>query len=77
MIRTQVYLTARERNALQVLSRQTGKSQSELIRMAVDRLAEEYSEADRVSLLRRGRGLWKNRNDLPDARTLRAEWDRS
>ena len=76
MIRTQVYLTKGERKALQWLSRDTGKNQSELIRMAVDRLAEQHRESNRTTTLQAARGIWKNRDDLLDPAVLRKEWDR-
>jgi hypothetical protein len=31
---------------------------------------------DRPALLRRGRGIWRDRDDLPPLAELRAEWDR-
>lgn len=38
MIRTQIYLTEQEQIALRGLSSKTGKTQSQLIREAIDRL---------------------------------------
>ena len=76
MIRTQVYLTERERATLQQLARSTGKTQSELIRIAVDRLADQFLKSDRVGLLQQAKGLWKERDDLPDWQALRREWSR-
>jgi len=78
MIRTQIYLTEREQQALRVLSRHTGRSQSELIREAVDRLIAAQTETpNRRSLLKQARGMWQDREDLPDFQTLRRELDRS
>ncbi len=76
MVRTQIYLTEEEHAGLRALARQTGRTQSELIRGAVDRLLAGAAPPDRVAILRRGRGLWANRTDLPEAAELRREWDR-
>jgi hypothetical protein len=34
----------------------------------------ESTERERLTPLREGRGLWKDREDLPDLRALRKEW---
>ena len=75
MVRTQVYLTEQERKALQRLSQETGKSQSELIRAAIDRFAQHHLQTDRKTLLQSARGMWKERKDL-SLEALRREWDR-
>ena len=76
MVRTQVYLTRQEREGLARLAAATGKKPSELIREAIDRLLEERSDARRQAVLDAAAGMWKDRDDLPDARSLRADWDR-
>ena len=77
MVRTQVYLTKKQRRELSLLSETTGKKQSELIREAIDRLIHEESSAHRRAVIRRAAGIWKDRTDLPDFQTLRADWDRA
>ncbi len=77
MIRTQIYLTARQRAELAELSKILGKKQSELIREAVDRLIEQVSSSRREAVLREAAGIWKDRKDLPDFQAMRAEWDRN
>lgn len=76
MLRTQIYLTEQERQRLRAIAAQTGQTQSELIREAIDRFIEGYADGNRLQLLRKGRGLWKNRTDLPDFPALRKEADR-
>ena len=77
MQRTQIYLSHSEREALSAIASETGRTQSDLIREAVDGLVEEYRGGNRLELLRRGRGLWKTRKDLPDFAALRSELDRA
>jgi hypothetical protein len=76
MVRTQVYLTRKEREGLASLARATGKKQSELIREAVDRLVKQSHRKHLDEVLARTSGLWKDRKDLPDFDALRREWDR-
>lgn len=37
---------------------------------------EDLFFSNRVKKMRQARGLWKDRQDLPDFRELRKEWDR-
>lgn len=76
MVRTQIYLTERQRAELAALAKTVGKKQSELIREAVDRLIDQAGSSRRGAALREAAGIWKDRTDLPDFRAIRAEWDR-
>jgi hypothetical protein len=75
--RTQIYLTDKQLAALRSLSRNTGLTQSELIRQAVDRFVDKHRPGDRKVLMRAAKGLWRERTDLPDFTALRREWDRT
>jgi len=77
MVRTQIYLTDHQRDELAAIAKTVGKNQSELIREAVDRLIDEESHTRREAVLRDAAGMWKDRDDLPDFRARRAEWDRN
>lgn len=76
MVRTQIYLTEEEQEALRVLARSTGRSQSELIREAIDSMLERMEEVDSGALMRQARGMWSGREDLPKLEELRGELDR-
>jgi len=77
MVRTQIYLTERQRDELAAIAKITGKKQSELIREAVDRLIDQAGHSRREAVLHEAAGIWKNRTDLPDFKATRAEWDRN
>lgn len=76
MVRTQIYLTERQRDELAAMAKAMGKKQSELIREAIDRLIDQSGSRRREAVLREAAGIWKNRNDLPDFKAIRSEWDR-
>jgi len=77
MVRTQIYLTERQRDELVAIAKIAGKKQSELIREAVDRLIDQAGHSRREAVLREAAGIWKDRTDLPDFKATRAEWDRN
>ena len=78
MIRSQVYLTQAERQKLHFLARETGKSQSELIRAAIDQfiLQQQEIKLNKLAAIVSVKGLWAERDDLPDFKKLRKELDR-
>ena len=77
MQRTQIYLTEREKGAVRSIAKRLGKTQSDVIRTALDRFIDRESAEGRLDLLRSGRGLWRDREDLPDFGALRRELDRT
>lgn len=76
MVRTQIYLTKHEHDRLRRLAARTGRSQSELIRAAVDLWLEQQSLEGRHQILKDVAGIWRERTDLPDFAALRREADR-
>ncbi len=77
MERTQIYLTDKEKKAVKSIARRLGTTQSGVIRTAVDRFIDHEGSRDRLELLQTGRGLWRDRQDLPDFGALRGELDRT
>ncbi|MBI2841555.1 MAG: ribbon-helix-helix protein, CopG family [Acidobacteria bacterium] len=75
MTRTQIFLTESEIAEIRSLAARMGMKQSALIRAALDEYLVTHRDTHRKALLAAGRGLWKNRRDLPDFRCLRREWD--
>ncbi len=77
MIRTQIYLTKRQRDELTAICKVLGKKQSEVIREAVDQFIEQMRNIRHKKVLEEAAGIWKDRTDLPDFRKIRVEWDRN
>ena len=67
MRRTQLYLDDDMWQALQIRARQSGSTMSDLVRRAI---RETYlgTATDRKAAMTRVVGLWKNRDDIGDAR---------
>ena len=76
MLETGLDLTEQERIALREISQRTGKSEGQLIREAVDQLIARFQSNARPALMRKARGIWKDRQDLPALDELRSEWNR-
>ena len=57
VIRTQIYLTDRQRDQLTAIARTAGRRQSELIREAVDRFIEQHGRDRRQAALRDAAGI--------------------
>ena len=77
MIRSQIYLTEDERNSLKSISKETGRTQSDLIREAVNSLIKKITKKNNSEKRQEAFGIWKDRNDYPDIRELRNEFNRS
>lgn len=77
MIRTQIYLTKKEKKALHDLALQSGKRQSELIREAIDDFIAKSSQNRIEHVLNRVAGLWKDHQSVLNFKTLRKSWNRN
>ena len=76
MQRTLIHLSDAERSGLQAMALRSGRSQSALIRDAIDAFLQQHEPQGRLARLRQARGLWARRSDLPDWPALRQEFDR-
>jgi metal-responsive CopG/Arc/MetJ family transcriptional regulator len=77
MKRTQIYLTEEEHKAIKAIAKRRGRTQSEVIRSAVDHYVEQHKGGSRRDLLTQARGMWARRTDLPNYSSLRKEFDRA
>jgi predicted transcriptional regulator len=74
--KTQIYLTEEEKQLIEKLANQTGESESAIIRQAIERYLDISNEKNRNQYLQAGKGLWKDREDIPNIRELREEFER-
>jgi hypothetical protein len=64
--RTQIYLTRTEKTALKRASRATGRTQSQLIREAIDHVYVQPQGADLLAALEKAAGSWQRRQSGAD-----------
>jgi hypothetical protein len=76
MVRTQIYLTKKEKTGLKSMSLAQGRKQSDIIRNAIDDILARQVTANRSDILRSVAGIWTSREDIPDIRRLRTGWRR-
>jgi len=72
----QINLTNAESEALRTLAQRTGKTEADLLHEAIESFLGQAESRPRLALLRQAKGIWKDRDDLPDFGALRAELDR-
>jgi hypothetical protein len=76
MVRTQIYLTEKEKTGLESAALAQGKKQSDLIRTAIDDLLARQSTVNKSGIIDEIAGIWATRKDIPDVRRLRTGWRR-
>lgn len=76
MIRTQIYITKEEKEALEKLSKERNTTKSNIIREAIDQYVADTTLEEKKEKLNAAFGMWKDRDDIPDVRELREGWSR-
>lgn len=72
MTTLQITLSDAEQAELRAMAEQTGKAEEELLHEGLGLILERVRSMNWKTSLRKGRGLWRDRTDLPDLRELRA-----
>ena len=72
----EINLTESQLRSIQSSSRSKGKTQEAVLQEAVEQFLARNSADDRLTALRKARGMWESRQDLPNLADLRAELDR-
>jgi hypothetical protein len=72
----QITLNEQESRMLRAIAQQTGRTEDELLREAVEQYIRQFRQAHRRALLQQARGIWQDRTDLPDLEALRGEMNR-
>ncbi|NBC66931.1 MAG: ribbon-helix-helix protein, CopG family [Bacteroidetes bacterium] len=75
MIRTQIYITKEEKEALDKLSKERNTTKSSIIREAIDQYVAD-KETEKKKTIMNFAGIWKDKKDIPDVRELRKGWGR-
>lgn len=75
MIRTQIYITEEEKEALEKLSEERNTPKSNIIREAIDQYVADKKSEKKKSIMDFA-GIWKDKKDIPDVRELREGWGR-
>lgn len=73
---TQITLSESESEALKVLSRSQGKTPEETLHKAIAQFLKQHQSENCLAALHEARGIWQQRQDLPDFALVRSEWDR-
>jgi hypothetical protein len=77
MLTTQVILTDQQTQVLRSIAQRTGKTEMEAIVEAVDQfIAQQTSAEDRRAAQQQAEGMWQDRANVPDLRSLREESNR-
>lgn len=73
----QLTLTDDEVRAIHDLSQNVGQPPEAILHAAIEQFLAQHRSSNRLKAMRAARGIWSEREDLPDLRELRSEWDRA
>ena len=76
MLTAHITLTDTESRIIQDITKSTGKTLDDVLHEAIEQFIARFTSQDRWAVLRQARGMWKDRDDLPDFEAMRREWDR-
>jgi len=76
MTANQIHLTDAECQLLHSMAQLTGKPENELLHEALELLKVRVDLENRLYLLQKARGIWRDRDDLPALSELRNEMNR-
>jgi predicted transcriptional regulator len=72
----QIELSDKERDALELLAKDSGKSPQSIVKEALEDLLHDAASFDWKAAIMQGAGIWKDREDLPDFDEIRRSLDR-
>jgi Ribbon-helix-helix protein, copG family len=73
MVRTQIYITQRQQEALERLAKSRKVTKSDLIREQIDKLVVQAEESGWKKQMMKMAGMWQDRADLPDFNAIRTQ----
>jgi len=73
----EIELTDRERQALDAMAKDAGKSPQSIVKEALEDILRDANPLDWKAAIAQAAGMWADRTDLPDFQQLRKEMDRN
>jgi metal-responsive CopG/Arc/MetJ family transcriptional regulator len=71
MAETKITLPESIQEALAEIVLTTGKSEQQLIAEALSELIQNYQTKNRLALMRKAKGMWADREDIPNLEEIR------
>lgn len=76
MATNQITLTPAEMQVIQAIGQKNGKSYEEIAHEAIAQFLLQHKTNNRLNALRQARGIWQDRDDIPNMAELRKTWER-